>query len=126
VTAVYTPDQGRAIAEHLHPSTPAIVSVFAGRIADTGVDPVPIMKRARAALRSRPKAELLWASCREVLNVVQADAAGCHIVTVPNDLLDKLALLGKDSREYSHETVEMFYKDAWAAGYHIPLRRGGA
>jgi transaldolase len=126
VTAVFTTDQVRAIAEHLHPSTPAIVSVFAGRIADTGVDPVPIMKRARAALRSRPKAELLWASCREVLNVVQADAAGCHIVTVPNDLLDKLALLGKDSREYSHETVEMFYKDAWAAGYHIPLRRGGA
>ena len=126
VTAVFTTEQVRAIAEHLHPSTPAIVSVFAGRIADTGVDPLPIMKTARAVLRSRPKAELLWASCREVLNVVQANAAGCHIVTVPNDLLDKLALLGKDYREYSLETVEMFYKDAWAAGYHIPLRRGGA
>ena len=126
VTAVFTVEQVRAIVEHLDPATPAIVSVFAGRIADTGVDPVPIMKKARTVLRARPKAELLWASCREVLNVVQADAAGCHIVTVPNDLLDKLALLGKDYRGYSLETVEMFYKDAWAAGYHVPLRRGGA
>lgn len=122
VTAVFTPEQVKALVEHLDPGTPAIVSVFAGRIADTGVDPVPIMKQARAVLEARPNAELLWASCREVLNIVQANDAGCHVVTVPNDLLGKLALLGKDYRQYSLETVEMFYKDAWAAGYCIPLR----
>jgi transaldolase len=121
VTAVFTPDQVVELAAHLDPATPAIVSVFAGRIADTGVDPVPIMRESAAILRARPSAELLWASCREVLNIVQADDAGCHIVTVPNDLLAKVSLLGKDYRDYSLETVEMFYKDAWAAGYHIPL-----
>ena len=121
VTAVFTPDQVAEVTAHLDPATPAIVSVFAGRIADTGVDPVPIMRESAAILRARPKAELLWASCREVLNVVQADDAGCHIVTVPNDVLAKVSLLGKDFRDYSLETVEMFYKDAWAAGYHIPL-----
>ena len=121
VTAVFTPDQVTELTAHLDPATPAIVSVFAGRIADTGVDPVPIMRESAAILRACPSAELLWASCREVLNVVQADDAGCHIVTVPNDLLAKVPLLGKDYRDYSLETVEMFYKDAWAAGYHIPL-----
>jgi len=122
VTAVFTPDQVAEVAAYLDAATPAIVSVFAGRIADTGVDPVPIMRESAAILRARPRAELLWASCREVLNVVQANDAGCHIVTVPNDLLAKVSLLGKDYRDYSLETVEMFYKDAWAAGY----RPGGS
>jgi len=121
VTAVFTPDQVAEVATYLDAATPAIVSVFAGRIADTGVDPVPIMRESAAILRARPRAELLWASCREVLNVVQANDAGCHIVTVPNDLLAKVSLLGKDYRDYSLETVEMLYKDAWVAGYHIPL-----
>jgi len=122
VTAVFTPDQVAEVAAHLDAATPAIVSVFAGRIADTGVDPVPIMRESAAILRARPRAELLWASCREVLNVVQANDAGCHIVTVPNDLLAKVSLLGKDYRDYSLETVEMFYKDAKAAGFTIAAR----
>ena len=94
------------------PNVPAIVSVFAGRIADTGVDPVPLMKDACDALAERPKAELLWASPRELLNIFQADAIGCHIITVTNDVLAKLSLVGKDLDEYSLETVQMFYNDA--------------
>ena len=119
ITAVLTLDQVRAIAEHLAGKTPAIVSVLAGRIADTGIDPVPVMRQALTVLKARPKAELLWASPREVLNVVQASEIGCHIITATNDILNKLSLLGKDHVDYSLETVDMFYKDASAAGYTI-------
>jgi transaldolase len=123
VTAVFTLNQVRAITERLDPATPAIISVFAGRIADTGSDPVPIMREALEIMRARPKAELIWASPREVLNLVQANEIGCHIITVTNDILSKLSLLGKDHELYSLETVEMFYKDAWAAGFSLRTRR---
>lgn len=122
VTAICTLDQVAAIAEQLHPDVSAIVSVFAGRIADTGVDPVPLMTAAKAILSRRPKAELLWASPRELLNIVQADQVGCDIITVTNELLAKLPLLGKDLAEYSRETVQMFYRDATAAGFSVPTR----
>lgn len=119
VTAVLTLDQVRACGEALAPATPAIVSVFAGRIADTGIDPVPVMEEALRILAARPRAELLWASPRELLNIVQADAIGCPIVTVTSDLLAKLPLIGRDLAAYSRETVEMFRRDALAAGYTI-------
>ena len=122
ITAVMTLEQVRDIVDCLIGDAPAIVSVFAGRIADTGVDPVPIMKDALKLLQSRPKAELLWASPRELLNIVQANDIGCHIITATNDILNKLQLLGKDHSQYSLETVEMFYKDATAAGYTIPYQ----
>ena len=123
ITAVMTLDQVRDIVDHLVCDTPAIISIFAGRIADTGIDPVPLMKDALKLLQSRPKAELLWASPRELLNIVQANEIGCHIITATNDILNKLQLLGKDHSEYSLETVEMFYNDATAAGYTIPNHR---
>lgn len=119
VTAVMTLAQVRRIAEALAPETPAIVSVFAGRIADTGVDPVPLMREAREILAIRPKAELLWASPRELLNIFQADEIGCHIITVTNDVLAKLALVGKDLDVYSLDTVKMFFEDAKAANFAI-------
>jgi transaldolase len=119
VTAVLTLDQVGQIAMALDPATPAIVSVFAGRIADTGIDPVPVMQHARDLLSRRPKAELLWASPRELLNVFQADAIGCHIITATPELLAKLKLVGKDLDNYSLETVKMFFHDARAAGYRI-------
>jgi transaldolase len=122
VTAVMTVDQVRRVTERLAPGTPAIVSVFAGRIADTGRDPVAIMAESVDILRARPKAELIWASPRELLNVFQADAIGCHIITATNDILKKLSLVGKELDTYSLETVQMFYKDALAAGYSIATR----
>jgi transaldolase len=122
VTAVMTVEQVRQVADRLAADTPAIVSVFAGRIADTGRDPVPIMAESVKVLGSRPKAELIWASPRELLNIFQADAIGCHIITATNDILKKLPLVGKDLDRYSLETVEMFYKDAKAAGYRIDAR----
>ena len=123
ITAVMTVDQVRDIVDHLIGDTPAIISVFAGRIADTGTDPVPIMRDALKLIQIRPKAELLWASPRELLNIVQANEIGCHIITATNDILSKLCLLGKDHSEYSLETVEMFHRDATAAGYTIPYQR---
>lgn len=121
VTAILTLLQVERVAAALHPTTPAIVSVFAGRIADTGVDPVPVMKSAQQLLSERPRAELLWASPRELLNIFQADAAGCHIITVPPEILAKLSLIGKDLAHYSRETVSMFHRDAHAAAYHIHI-----
>lgn len=121
VTAMMTLDQVRTVADAVSPDVPVIVSVFAGRVADTGVDPVPHMTEARKILEAKPKAELLWASPRELLNIFQADAMGCHIITVTNDVLAKLSLVGKDLVSYSRETVEMFYKDARAAGYSIKV-----
>lgn len=119
VTAITTVDQVRRVAENLAPDAPAIVSVFAGRVADTGVDPVPMMAEAVKVLQQRPKAELLWASPRELLNVFQADAVGCHIITATKDVLAKLSLVGKDLDDYSLETVKMFRRDAVAAGFEI-------
>jgi transaldolase len=119
VTALMTLDQIAQVAESLCPETPAIISVFAGRIADTGVDPVSLMEKGLKLLKNRPKAELLWASPRELLNVFQADEIGCHIITATPDILAKLKLVGKDLQEYSLDTVKMFYTDATAAGYSI-------
>jgi transaldolase len=121
ITAILTLDQVESVTGNLSAETPAVVSVFAGRVADTGRDPVPLMTKALQILRARPRAELLWASPRELLNVFQADAIGCHIITVTDDLLKKLALVGKDLNDFSRETVLMFYNDALAAGYRIPL-----
>jgi len=122
VTAMFTMEQVMAVVEALAPGTPAILSVFAGRIADSGIDPLPIMTEAASHLsRVRPLAELLWASPRELLNIFQADQAGCHIITVSPDLLKKLALVGKDQDAYSLETVQMFYNDAAAAEYSIKV-----
>lgn len=122
VTAIFTLDQVRALAAALDPSVPAIVSVFAGRIADTGVDPLPHMRECRALLGNLPKAELLWASPREALNLVHAEQSGCHIITMTNDLLAKVEGFGKDLGQFSLETVQMFRKDAVAAGYTIPTK----
>jgi transaldolase len=119
VTAICTVPQVRDVARALEGGAPSVVSVFAGRIADTGRDPVPLMREAAAILRDRPKAQLLWASPRELLNLFHADAAGCHIITVTQELLVKLSLLAKDLRDYSLETVRMFHRDATSAGYVI-------
>jgi transaldolase len=130
VTAVMTLEQVRQITDRLAPESAAIVSVFAGRIADTGRDPVPHMTEAVKILKQRPRAELIWASPRELLNIFQADAIGCHIITVTNDVLGKLGLVDKDLDAYSLETVEMFHRDAVAAGFSIdvagPAARGAA
>jgi transaldolase len=119
VTAILTLEQVQNVADALKDGPDSIVSVFAGRIADTGLDPVPVMQKALALLEVAPKAELLWASPREVLNIYQADNIGCHIITATNDLIRKLALGGKDLAEYSLETVQMFYDDAQSAGYTL-------
>jgi len=119
ITAIMTLQQVRDVANALSDATGAIVSVFAGRVADTGRDPVPHMAEALTILKDRPKAELLWASPRELLNVFQADEVGCHIITATNDILKKLALVGKDLGDYSKETVQMFRTDAVSAGYQI-------
>jgi transaldolase len=117
VTALMTVGQVETMAHALEPSPGSIVSVFAGRIADTGRDPVPIMIECLKALQGVPQVELLWASPREILNVYQADEIGCHIITVTHDLLAKLSLRDKDLAEYSLETVQMFHRDAAKAGY---------
>jgi transaldolase len=122
VTAVMSLEQVQSVTECLAPNTPAIISVFAGRIADTGRDPMPLMAEAVKIMRDKPKAELIWASPRELLNVFQADSIGCHIITATNDILKKLSLVGKDLGRYSLETVEMFYRDAMAAGYKITTK----
>jgi transaldolase len=126
VTAVFTLEQVRAVADALDPAAHAIVSVFAGRIADTGVDPVPHMLACKQILSSRPQAQLLWASTRELLNIFHAEESGCHIITVPNEFLAKLDLIDKDLSEYSRETVQGFYKDAAASGYAIKTTRFAA
>jgi transaldolase len=119
VTAILTLAQVEEVAAAAHANARMIVSVFAGRIADTGIDPIPLMTRSVGALKHLPRAELLWASPREVLNVIQAGECGCHIITATPDIVAKIALFGKDLREYSLETVKMFYKDARAAGYQL-------
>jgi transaldolase len=120
ITAILTLDQVRNTAEALNPAVPSVVSVFAGRIADTGRDPAHIMRQSLELLESRPKAELLWASVREVLNIFQADDCGSHIVTVPHDILGKaLKLSGMDLSALSLDTVKMFAQDAQAAGFSV-------
>ena len=119
ITAILTLEQVRAVAAAVQNGPASVVSVFAGRIADTGLDPVPVMSEALKILEVAPQAELLWASPREVLNIYQADAIGCHIITATNDILRKLSLSGKDLAEYSLETVQMFYDDANRAGYTL-------
>lgn len=120
LTAILTLEQVRGCAEVLNPAVPSIVSVFAGRIADTGVDPMPLLREALDLLRNQPQAELLWASVREVLNIFQADQCGCHIVTVPHDILKKaLKLVAMDLAALSLDTVKMFAQDAQAAGYVV-------
>lgn len=119
VTAILTLDQVATVAAAVDPNARTIVSVFAGRIADTGVDPVPLMSKAVGILKHLPKAELLWASPREVLNVVQAQECGCHIITATPDLIAKVPLFGKDLTQYSLETVKMFHDDAKSAGFRL-------
>ena len=120
VTAILTLKQVRDVAGALHPDVPAVVSVFAGRIADTGKDPEAIMRASNELLADLPKAELLWASVREVLNIIQADDCGCDIVTVPHDILNKaLKLVGMDLEALSLDTVKMFAQDAEKAGFSL-------
>ena len=119
ITAILTLDQVQWVSAALSETTPGIVSVFAGRIADTGRDPVSIMRESLEILRSRPACELLWASPREVLNIVQAEEIGCHIITVTSDLLKKSPLIGTSLADMSLDTVRMFYRDASAAGYRL-------
>jgi transaldolase len=119
VTALMTLDQVRNVVASLDPNIPSYVSVFAGRIADTGYDPVPLMATAVEILKAAPAAELIWASPRELLNIFQADEIGCHVITVTNDILKKLDLVGYDLNEYSLDTVKMFYADAIAAGFKL-------
>ena len=126
VTAVMTPEQVAAVAAVLDPAVPAIVSVFAGRVADTGIDPVAHMRACKDILAVLPRAELLWASPREVLNIFQADAIGCDIITCSNDMIAKLSLAGKNLLDYSRETVQMFHRDAAASSFSINSAKSAA
>ncbi|MDR2460389.1 MAG: transaldolase [Deltaproteobacteria bacterium] len=119
VTAMMTLAQVREITPRIASGAPAYISIFAGRIADTGMDPVPLMAEAMGIISKTPNIELIWASPRELLNVFQADSIGCHIITATNDILKKLDLVGKDLTEFSLDTVKMFKNDADAAGYKI-------
>jgi transaldolase len=119
VTAIMTLEQVRSVAAVLSPTVPSYVSVFAGRIADTGRDPLPTMREALNLLKPLNCTELIWASPRELLNLFQADEIGCHVITATSDILSKLSLIGKDLNEYSLETVKMFNNDATSAGYAL-------
>ena len=120
ITALFTEEQVRGVAEALNPAVPSVVSVFAGRIADTGIDPMPLMRKYLSLIKNQPKAELLWASTREVLNIFQAEECGCAIVTVPHDILGKAAkMLGMDLAAVSLDTVCMFARDAKEAGFKL-------
>lgn len=119
VTAIMTLKQVREVVESLNPIVPSYVSVFAGRIADTGQDPVPMMAAAVEMLKVAPSSELIWASPRELLNIFQADDIGCQVITVTNDILKKLSLVGYNLETYSLDTVQMFYKDAVEAGFKL-------
>jgi transaldolase len=119
VTALMTLDQVRDVCSALEGGPPSYVSVFAGRIADTGRDPVPLMQAALEFVRMCPNVELIWASPRELLNIFQADSIGCHIITVTHDILQKLPLVGKDLHDYSLDTVSMFYQDAMKSGFAL-------
>jgi transaldolase len=119
VTALTTLAQVRQVAAALNPTTASYVSVFAGRIADTGADPVPVMAQAVQILRENPNAQLIWASSRELLNIFQAESIGCPVITLTSSILDKLALIGYDLAQYSLDTVRMFHDDALVAGFSL-------
>ncbi|TSC82464.1 MAG: transaldolase [Parcubacteria group bacterium Gr01-1014_20] len=119
VTAILTVPQVETVVNSLNPENPAIISVFAGRIADTGVDPMPIMRQAKEMISKYPKFELLWASTRELYNIYQAEEIGAHIITVTHDILKKLAMVGYDHHTLSIETVKMFYEDGQKVGYTL-------
>jgi transaldolase len=119
VTAIMTLAQLEEVLTALNPATASYLSVFAGRIADTGIDPLPLMRKAVEMLKVNSNAELVWASSRETLNIFQADAIGCQVITVTNDILNKLSLIGYDLTEYSLDTVKMFYEDARKAGFSL-------
>jgi transaldolase len=119
VTAIMTLDQVKNVVASLDPHVPSYVSVFAGRVADTGYDPLPMMAQSVDLLKAAPASELIWASPRELLNIFQADDIGCHVITVTNDILKKLSLVGYDLDQYSLDTVKMFYKDAIEAGFKL-------
>jgi transaldolase len=119
VTALFTLEQVQGVVDAVKGGAPCFVSVFAGRIADTGIDPVPIMAESVKRLSAAPNTELIWASPRELLNIFQADEIGCQVITVTNDIIKKLSLVGKDMNEYSLETVKAFYEDGKAAGYKL-------
>jgi transaldolase len=119
VTALLTLDQVSCAAEWLSEGTTSFISVFAGRIADTGRNPVPLMRQALKIMAPQPQLELIWASPREILNVVEADEIGCHVITVTHDLLKKLRTIGRDLAEFSLDTVRMFHRDAQAAGFEL-------
>ena len=119
ITAIFTVNQLKNIVQVLNKNTPAILSVFAGRIADTGIDPENIMAECVQASKSKPKSEILWASTRELVNIFQADKIGCQIITVPHEILSKIDSIGKNLDDYSLDTVKSFYKDAVAAGFNI-------
>ncbi len=124
VTAILALDQVRTVSAALAGGSPAYVSVFAGRVADTGRDPVPLMAAAVELVNVSPGLELIWASPREVLNIIQADAVGCHIITVTTDVLRRLEVVGRDLHAHSLDTVRMFHNDAKRAGYTLPSRAG--
>jgi transaldolase len=119
VTALMAPEQVRRVAPCLEGGPAAYISVFAGRVADTGIDPIPLMSEAVRFLHSYPNVELIWASPRELLNIYHAECAGCHIITATNDVLKKLPLIGRDLTDYSLDTVKMFYEDGRKAGYSL-------
>ena len=119
ITAIFTIQQLKGILNVLDPNTPAILSVFAGRIADSGIDPIPLMKESVLISKMKPKASILWASTREIINIFQAENIGCHIITVPHELLNKFSGIGKSLESFSLETVSKFYNDAKSAGYTI-------
>jgi len=119
VTALLTLEQVETVSAALGDGAPSFISVFAGRLADTGRDPLPLLAKALEVMRKAPRQQLIWASPREVLNILQADAVGCHVITVTNDLLQKLPLVGKDPLQFSLETVRMFHDDAQKAGYTL-------
>jgi len=119
ITAIFTIQQLKGILNVLDLNTPAILSVFAGRIADSGIDPIPLMKESVLISKTKPKASILWASTREIINIFQAENIGCHIITVPHELLNKFSGIGKSLESFSLDTVSKFYNDAKEAGYTI-------
>lgn len=119
ITAIFTTEQVKEVLECLNKETPAIISIFAGRIADAGVNPIDIVKESISMAKEYQNVEILWASCRELYNIIEADKVGCHIITVQNNILNKINLFGKDLTEYSIETVKAFFKDANSLGFSI-------
>lgn len=119
ITAILTTEQVTKVIKCINPNSKAFISVFAGRVADTGRDPIPLMQGALEIMKAKTNTELIWASPRELLNVIQADEIGCHIITATSDILKKLELVGRDLSQYSLETVKMFRDDALASGYSI-------